>query len=49
MNLERYVQSGTVHLRAELAYDAPTPAFTASIAGVFYLGATIDHGKEIGL
>lgn len=49
VDLEPFIQSGTLHLQVRLVYDAPTPAFTASIQGVFYLKAKIDYGKELGV
>lgn len=49
VDLAPFVEAGQVHVRVKMTYDAPTPAFTADVHGVFYLRVKLDYGKTLGI
>ncbi|HTN51943.1 MAG TPA: hypothetical protein VML50_06035 [Anaeromyxobacter sp.] len=46
-DLSPYLQSGKIHVRLKLTYDAPTPAFTADVRATFYVKVTYDYGHQL--
>lgn len=49
VDLGAYVVAGAIQIRAELEFDRDIPAFTADVAGDFYLRVLVDWGKQAGI
>lgn len=47
LDVAPYIQSGTLDVRLEMTYDAPTPEFTADVTSTWSLEAKLDWGAYL--